>query len=173
MGDYEAWYDRGLDHCDEDIDCWIDFYHDSMAPAKTPETAERIRQGFLTHVLEKVLEHFKDIWIDEMGYDLQAWKELLERLDPDWRDAAAREIGRWLREEIREIAEAAMAEDPRARAHWRRYMGELLDDIVEGWLLGLTQREIAERTGYALHDIWNTTWWLRRYAGVELWPARE
>lgn len=170
MGDYEAWYDRGEDACDEDIDCWTRFYHDSMSGALSPETREKIRQGFLDHVLEKVFERFKDIWVDECGLDLRAWYDLLTQLDPDWQDYAKAFFARTLMEEVMPLIEEAK-QDPEARANWRPYMEKVLPYALSGYFDRMSQSEIASAAGVSAHSVWNTVWWARKYAGVDLYPG--
>jgi hypothetical protein len=167
--DFEKWADRGFSQCGDDPACWERFMRDSMSAARTPEAMENIHEAFLEHVLPDLAERSIDDWVQRYGTDLEAWEEFMAGIPDEFRETIASTIGSELRKIISEKVEETL-EDPKARKMFRPYMQDLINDIVEGYLLGKTQREIASEAGYALHSIWNTTWWMRTYAGVELWP---
>ena len=168
---YEDWKRRAIDDCDGDLDCLARFFMESYERAETIEAKENIIDAFTDFVLPSILDEYAEKWFEEMGLDLAAWEAFFREVPDEWRDTVAFWLAQRFREWVYERVEEAL-EDPEARKMFRPYMLDLIDDIVEGYILGLTQREIAERAWYSLHSIWNTTWWLRKYAEVDLWPAR-
>ena len=169
MADYDDWADRGYDQCGDDPACWEKFMFDSMSAAKSPETAARIHDGFMHNTLPLLIDRAKENWYSEYGIDLEAWSNFIQNVPDEFRDTIVREVSRYIQEQLKEQIEKTL-ENRKARSNFRPYMQELIDDIIAGYLQGKTQREIAEDAGYALHSIWNTTWWMRTYAGIELWP---
>ena len=167
---FDQWADRGFMLCGDDPKCWEWFMNDSAARAKTDEARARIIEAFHREVLPRLLEEAKELWLERFGADLTAWRRFIEELPLEFRAEIAEYIARELREQIKEAVERAL-QDPEARKMFRPYMSELIDDLILGYTLGLTQRDVARIGGYSLHSVWNTTWWLRKYAGVDLWPA--
>jgi len=170
-GRYDEWADRAASECGDDPLCWEDFMWSSANHAKSTETARRIKDAFLHQILPRLVELSLDSWYEEYGVDLVAWRTFFEKVPEVFRDIIAEHVATYLKERIEEAIQKAL-KDPEARKMYRPYMHKLTSDIIAGYLEGLSQREIAERAGYALHSVWNTTWWTRKYAKVDLWPAR-
>lgn len=166
---FEAWASRAWAFCEDDPECWEWFMHSSTAHAKTSEAKQAIINAFHSEVLPRLLEEAKEVWLERFGADLTAWRRFIEEAPPEFRREIAEFIARELKDKIEKAVNEAL-QNPEARRHFRTYMKELVDDLILGYTLGLTQRDVARIGGYSLHSVWNTTWWLRKYAGVDLWP---
>jgi len=174
VGDkYEDWLERALDKCDGDPDCLHNFLDDCQH-SKDPEMNWRIYEAFLREVLPRWVEHVLNEKLDEWVEDPARFRDWYERMRQyaefeEWAEHAYYEVTERIVERVEEVLE----ENPEARKYFRPYMREALDELLSAKIYApdITLRELSEITGISVHSYWNTRWWLRRYAEIELGPG--
>jgi len=170
MTRYDAWFERGWDECEDDIECWERFYYGSFWMAISPEGMEKIDRAFFENLWPRLWEKAEKRLIEEFGTDLRAWFDFIESRIPEFQSVIIRELRETLTELARDAIETALLE-PEAEKTYRTYMEKIAPHLIEVYFEHGTQAEVAARSGYSLHSVWNTVWWLRKYTDIDLWPG--
>jgi hypothetical protein len=166
----ERWREDWHERYDDDPDEWAGRFMDALASCKTAEARNNFLDAWYDVMMDEAADLFVSAYYGMCGTDLRAWYELIEQYPPEWHDALRARVATVIERDIREAALEA-AKEPEAARFFRKYMVDKLEQLVFAYLEHMTQSEAAELANMALHSVWNTVWWLRKYADIDLWPG--
>jgi hypothetical protein len=169
-GKTEKWREDWHERYDDDPDEWAGRFMDALFSIKSPDALNNFLDAWYDVMMDEAADLFVQAYYGICGTDLRKWYDLIEQFPPEWQDALRSRVAEVVESEVRKRIEEA-AEEEEAGKYFRKYMVEDLESLLFGYLSRFTQREIAEAMETALHNIWNTIWWARKYAGIDLWPG--